>query len=217
MNTVDIRLYAILDPERTAGRPLAALADAAVRGGATILQLRDKHSGTRAFIERAVAVKAALAGRIPLIINDRVDVALAAGAEGVHVGKEDMRAADVRRLMGPKAIVGVTLKDSGDLAQLDPVMVDYGCIGGVFPTASKDNPAAPVGLDGLARLRAEAARSGLPVGAIAGIDATNAAAVIAAGADGIAVISALFMAKDVAAATTSLAAIVNGALAARGR
>lgn len=217
MNPADIRLYAILDPERTAGRPLAALADAAVRGGATILQLRDKQAGTRAFIARAVAVKAALAGRIPLIINDRVDVALAAGADGVHVGKEDMQAADVRRLMGPKAIVGVTLKDSGDLAQLDPAIVDYGCIGGVFPTASKDNPAAPVGLDGLARLRAEAAHSGLPVGAIAGIDATNAAAVIAAGADGIAVISALFMAGDVTAAAANLAAIVNGALAARGR
>ncbi len=215
MTPVDLAVYAILDPERTRGRPLGALADAAVRGGATLLQLRDKHAGTRLFIDRAREVKAAISGRIPLLINDRVDVALAAGADGVHVGKEDMTGKDARRLLGPKAIIGVTLKDEGDLAGLDPSVVDYGCIGGVFATLSKDNPAAPVGLDGLARLRALARASGLPVGAIAGIDHGNAAAVIAAGADGVAVISALFMADDVTAATATLAAIVRTARAGR--
>ena len=210
-------LYAILDPERTRGRDLATLADAAVKGGITLLQLRDKLSPTRLFVERARAVKTALAGRIPLLINDRVDVALAAGADGVHVGKEDMLPADARRLLGPRAIIGVTLKDSGDLAALDPAIVDYGCIGGVFDTSSKLNPAAPVGLDGLARLRREAAPFGLPVGAIAGIDESNAANVIAAGADGVAIISAIFMADDVTAAAMRLRAIVDTALAARSR
>jgi hypothetical protein len=87
---------------------------------------------------------------------------------------------DARRILGPQAIIGVTLKSTGDLAQLDPALVNYGCIGGVFSTSSKDNPDAPVGLAGLSRLRQEARSSrGLPVGAIAGIDAGNAADVIA--------------------------------------
>ncbi|HRK24928.1 MAG TPA: thiamine phosphate synthase, partial [Beijerinckiaceae bacterium] len=140
MNHVDLRLYAILDPERTGGRPLDRLADAAAAGGATLLQLRDKNAGTRSFVARARQVKAALAGRIPLIINDRIDVALAAEADGVHLGRDDMHPADARRLLGPEAIIGVTLKNNADLAVLDPALVDYGCIGGVFATASKNNP-----------------------------------------------------------------------------
>ena len=215
MNRPDISLYAILDPERTRGRDLATLADAAVRGGITLLQLRDKHADTRNFVSRARAVRAALAGRIPLLINDRVDVALAAGADGVHLGKQDMLPADARRLLGPAAIIGVTLKDSGDLAALDPALVNYGCIGGVFDTASKHNPAAPVGLDGLSQLRRQAAPSGLPVGAIAGIDEHNAASVIAAGADGVAIISAIFMADDVTAAAARLRTRVDTALSSR--
>jgi len=216
MNPCDLSLYAILDPEQTRGRDLATLADAAVRGGVSILQLRDKHAGTRAFVERARAVKTALAGRIPLIINDRVDVALAADADGVHVGREDMLPVDARRLIGPGRILGVTLKTSAEVAALDPAIVDYGCIGGVFPTASKDNPDAPVGLAGLARLRAEARASGLPVGAIAGITADTAGDVIAAGADGIAVISAIFTAEDVELAARRLHEIVDKARVRRG-
>jgi thiamine-phosphate pyrophosphorylase len=213
--TTDISLYAILDPTRTKGRVLGDLADAAARGGASILQLRDKTAGTRAFIDSAQAVKAALAGRIPLLINDRVDVALAARADGVHLGKEDMRPEAARALLGPGKIIGVTLKDSGDMAALDPRTVNYGCIGGVFETVSKHNPAAPVGLAGFQRLRGEAAASGLPVGAIAGINESNAADVIALGADGVAVISALFMADDVEAATRRMRRIVDAALAKR--
>lgn len=215
MNPVNLALYGILDPERTGGRDLATLADAAVRGGITLLQLRDKRSGTREFVAHARAVKAALNRRIPLLINDRVDVALACGADGVHIGNDDMMPADARRLLGPNAIIGITLKKSADLAGLDRNMVDYGCIGGVFATASKDNPDPPVGLDGLAYLRREASHSGLPVGAIAGIDESNTAAVIAAGADGVAIISALFMVEDVTAAATRLRAIVDQALASR--
>jgi len=216
---VDLRLYAILDPERTRGRDLAELARAAAAGGATLLQYRDKHAGTRDLVARAGAIKAALADTgVPLLVNDRVDVALAAGADGVHVGQDDMHAGDARRLLGPRAIVGVTLKTSAHVAELAALPVDYGCIGGIFATASKDNPAPPVGLAGLAQLvdGARGTRPGLPVGAIAGIDATNAAAVIGAGADGVAVISALFMAEDVEAAARSLRRIVDEALAARG-
>lgn len=213
---LDIRLYGLLDADRLAGLDLARLAAASVAGGATLLQLRDKHGGTRHMIATARAIREAVGGRVPLLINDRVDVALASGAEGVHLGRDDMEPADARRLLGRDAILGVTLKNETDLAALDPAAVDYGCIGGVFATASKDNPDPPVGLSGLATLRAKAAASGLPVGAIAGIELANAAACIGAGADGVAVISALYLAPDVAATARHFRFAIDTALAARG-
>ncbi len=108
---VDVRLNAIVDPERANGRSLAELTRLVVAGGATLIQLRDKKGATRQMIEEARAIKAALAGTgVPLVINDRVDVALIAGADGVHVGQEDMRAEDARRLLGPNAIIGQSIK-----------------------------------------------------------------------------------------------------------
>lgn len=214
--TVDVRLYGILDQDRLAGTDLARLAKASVEGGATILQLRDKHGSTRRMIESARAILDAVGGRAPLLINDRVDVALATGAQGVHVGRDDMPPAEARRLLGPGAIIGVTLKNEDDLTGLDPTIVDYGCIGGVYATASKDNPDPPVGLAGLARLRELSRRSGLPVGAIAGIDLARARDCIAAGADGVAVISALYLEADVAATARAFRRAIDEALAARG-
>src|SRR6187200_1913808 len=108
---VDVRLNAIVDPERANGRSLADLTRLVVAGGATLIQLRDKHGATRRMIEQARAIMAVLAGTgVPLVVNDRVDVALAAGADGVHVGEDDMRVEDARRLLGPKAIVGLSIK-----------------------------------------------------------------------------------------------------------
>jgi thiamine-phosphate diphosphorylase len=215
---VDLRLYGIVDPAAGRGRDLGALAREAVAGGCTLVQYRDKQAATRAAVERARALKAALDGTgVPLLVNDRVDVALAAGADGVHLGADDMHPADARRLLGDGAVIGVTLKSAGDADALAGLPVDYGCVGGVFATASKHNPDPPIGLGGLAALaaRARAARR-LPVGAIAGIDAANAALAIAAGADGVAVISALFAADDVAAAARELRGIVDRSLASRG-
>jgi len=216
MPACDIRLYGILDTARLAGKDLPALAVEAAEGGATILQLRDKSGDTRAFISHARAILIALQGRIPLLINDRMDVALASGADGVHLGAEDMEPEEARRLLGGKAIIGITLKNQADLAGLNPAFVDYGCIGGVFATQSKDNADTPIGLAGLADLRQKARASGPPIGAIAGIDAHNAAACIAAGADGVAVISSLFLSSDVKAQAQSLRRIVDETLAARG-
>lgn len=218
MPAVDLRVYAILDPTRTKGRTLPDLARAAVAGGATLLQYRDKEGDTRQLVATARAIHAAVAGRgVPLLINDRIDVALAAGAEGVHVGQSDMTVADARRLLGPDAIIGLTLKTEADAQGMAGLTVDYGCIGGVFETVSKVNPTLPLGKRGFASVAAIArtAAPGKPIGAIAGIDATNAAAVIAAGADGVAVISALFMEGDVEAATARLRGIVDAALTAR--
>src|SRR5207302_4537329 len=125
---------------------------------------------------------------VPLIINDRVDVALAAGADGVHVGPDDMPPEEARRLLGSNALIGLSIKtiDQARAAPLD--LLDYVGIGGVYATASKDNPQAPIGADGLRTLVdvIHARAPGMPIAAIAGIDETNAAEVIAAGADGIA-------------------------------
>jgi thiamine-phosphate pyrophosphorylase len=215
---VDLRLYALLDPERAGGRELAELAVALARGGATLAQLRDKHGDTRGMIATARAIKARLAvSAVPLLINDRVDVALAAGADGVHLGQEDMAIADARALLGPRAIIGLSIKTVDQALQAPIELLDYACIGGVFATGSKVNPDPPIALAGLrsilAALRSRA--PALPIGAIAGIDATNAGGVIAAGADGVAVISALSLAADPQSAARDLRAIVDTALARR--
>jgi thiamine-phosphate pyrophosphorylase len=214
----DIRLYALVDPQRAGGRALPDLARRVVDGGATLVQLRDKLGSTREMIARARAIKAALAGTgVPLLINDRVDVALAAGADGVHVGQDDMGAADARALLGPDATIGLSVKTVAHATEAPLEAIDYVCIGGVFATGSKDNTSAPIGVAGvrpiLAALRARSAD--FPAGAIAGIDATNAADVVAAGVDGIAVIAALSLAADPAAAARELRAIVDRALASR--
>jgi thiamine-phosphate diphosphorylase len=219
MNPVDLRLYGIVDPTRTLGRDLVPLVRAAVAGGCTLIQYRDKPADTRAFVEQTRGLKAALEGtRVPLLVNDRVDVALAAGADGVHVGREDMHPADARRLLGPRAIIGITIKTPAQADELYRMPVDYACIGGVFATGSKLNPEPPVGLDGFSRIafRARLAGGNMPVGAIAGIDHTNAASVIAMGADGIAVISAIFAVDNVEGAAQRLRTTVDGTLAARG-
>lgn len=220
MNAVDLRLYGIVGPENVGGRDLVALVRAAVKGGATLIQYRDKSGETRAMTDRVRALKVALAGSgVPLLVNDRVDVALAAGADGVHIGQDDMAAADARRLLGPHAIIGLTVQNLAEAEAARGEPLDYVCIGGVFATASKDNAHPPIGLDGFAAVAAAARQAvpGLPVGAIAGIDAGNAGKVVAAGADGVAVISALFSASDLEEAARRLRGLVDEALAARRR
>ena len=216
---VDLRLNAIVDPERANGRALAELTRLVVAGGATLIQLRDKHGSTRRMIEEARAIKAVLAGTgVPLVINDRVDVAMIAEADGVHVGQDDMRAEDARRLLGPKAIIGVSIKTVA-LANAAPLdVLDYAGVGGVYATTSKDNPNAPIGVAGLRDIVAafRARKHDFPVVGIAGIDAGNAAPVIEAGADGVAVISSLSMKGDPQAAARELRGIVDRVLAKRG-
>jgi thiamine-phosphate pyrophosphorylase len=218
--TVDVRLYALVDPERAGKRELPELARLVAQGGATLVQLRDKLSDTRPMVEHARALKAVLAPlKMPLLINDRVDVALAAGADGVHLGQDDMTVEDARRLLGPGAIIGLSIKTlaQAEAAPLD--VLDYAAIGGVFATSSKANTSAPIGPAGLARIadifRRRAPK--LPLCAIAGIDATNAADAIAAGVDGVAVISALSLTDDPQAAARTLRDIVDGTRAQRGR
>jgi thiamine-phosphate pyrophosphorylase len=213
----DLRLYALVDPERAAGHPLDDLAHAVADGGASLIQLRDKLGETRAMVETARAIKSALGGRAPLLINDRVDVALAARADGVHLGQEDMAAIDARRLLGPHALIGLSIKTIAQAEAAPIEFLDYVCVGGVFATSSKDNREPPIGVEGfraiLSVLRERT--PDLPVGAIAGIDASNAGELIEAGADGVAVISALSLTSDPAAAARGLRGVVDSALARR--
>ena len=217
--TVDLRLNAIVDPERAGGRDLAELARLTALGGATLIQLRDKISDTRAMVETARAIKEALKPfEVPLVVNDRIDVALAAGADGVHVGQDDMAVEDARKILGRGAIIGLSVK-TVDEANAAPVeLIDYVGSGGVYVTTSKQQKSAPIGTAGLARVIAalHARAPKLPVCGIAGIDAGNAAPVIAAGANGVAVISALSLAPDPAAAARTLRGIVDATLAKRG-
>lgn len=216
----DLRLYAVLDPARGRGRPLPDLAAAAARGGATLVQYRDKTAATRELVANARAILAALRPfGVPLLVNDRVDVALAAGAAGAHVGRTDMDPADARRLLGPEAILGVTIHHPHEADALAPGLATYAGLGPVHATLTKDPGDPPLGPEGLARLvRHLAARlPGLPVTGIAGIDHANAPAVIAAGADGVAVVTDIFMADDVTSAARRLRAVVDRALAARGQ
>jgi thiamine-phosphate pyrophosphorylase len=218
--SVDLRLYALVDPERAGGRPLHELAAMLAAGGATLFQLRDKHGATRAMVEEARAIKTSLKSfSAPLLINDRVDVALAAGADGVHVGQDDMAVEDARRLMGPTAIIGLSIKTVAQ-AEAAPVdLLDYVGIGGVYATTSKNNPDPPIGVAGLARIvevfRRRAPK--LPLCGIAGIDLGNAGPAIDAGADGVAVISALSLAPSPTDAARDLRKVVDQALARRGR
>jgi len=215
---IDVRLNAIVDPERANGRSLADLARVVVAGGATLIQLRDKHGPTRRMIEEARAIRAAVAGGgVPLVVNDRADVALAAQADGVHVGQDDMRVEDARRLLGRQAIVGLSIKSVAQANAAPLELLDYAGVGGVYATASKDNPDPPIGVAGLREIVAalRARRRDLPICAIAGIDAANAAPVIAAGADGVAVISALSMQADPQAAARQLRDVVDAALTTR--
>ncbi|HEX4411504.1 MAG TPA: thiamine phosphate synthase [Xanthobacteraceae bacterium] len=217
---VDLRLNAIVDPERAGGRGLAELARLCAEGGATLIQLRDKISETRAMVETARAIKEALAPLgVPFVVNDRIDVALAAEADGVHLGPDDMAIEDARRLLGDDALIGFSIKSIADADAAPLALIDYVGSGGVYATLSKAQNKPPIGPQGLAHIIAALHRRvpSLPVCGIAGVDAGNAGAVIEAGADGVAVISALSLARDPTAAAHTLRNVVDAALAKRSK
>lgn len=213
---VDHSVYVVLDPSAANGRPLTDIARAAVAGGATLLQYRDKHAATGTMVETTRALIAALAGSgVPLLVNDRIDVALAAGADGAHVGQDDMDVADARRLLGPDAILGLSLNSVAEAEAAELDLLDYVCGQCAFATGSKADAPPPIGVAGIAEIAATVRRrvTAMPVGAISGITAENAGAVIAAGMDGVAVISAVCAAPDPDAATRALRRAVDAARA----
>ncbi len=206
----DLTLYLVVGSDVTQGRPLDEVVTAAVRGGATLVQLREKALGDAELVEAARALKARLAPLgVPLIINDRVEAAQAAGADGVHLGQDDLDAARARAILGPDALIGVSAGTPEEAARVDPGLADYVGIGSVYATATKPDAGPPIGIAGLVTLAATLAP--LPVVAIGGIGAGNAAQVMAAqfmavssAADGIAVVSAICGAQDPEAAARAL-------------
>lgn len=198
------RLCLVTDRGLARGRSLIDIALAAVAGGATMAQLREKTLPTRAFIEEARALKDRLAPLgVPLVINDRADVAVAIGADGLHVGQDDMPYAMARALMGPDKIIGLSITALDQLDEEDARAADYLGIGPVFAQATKADATPPLGLDGLRAARRMTSR---PLMAIGGVAADNAGALRDAGADGLAVVSAIVAADDPRAATREIAA-----------
>lgn len=190
----DLSLYLVTDRGLSRGRSTVDIVRAAVAGGVTCVQLREKSCGTREFVDETRAVRALLAGTgVPLIVNDRIDVALAVGADGVHLGQTDMRIADARRLTGPGMLIGISAECLEDAVRAQAEGADYIGVSPVFSTPTKTDTAPPLGLAGIAAIRAAV---GLPLVGIGGIGPANAAAVIRAGCDGIAVVSAIVSAAD---------------------
>ncbi len=209
----DLTLYLVTDPRLVAARGLVATVAAAVKGGATIVQLRDPDAHGRALVEQARALKALLAPlRIPLIINDRVDVAVAADADGVHLGQDDMAPADARALLGPERILGLSVGTPAEFAAsnigIDIGVVDYLGVGPVKATGTKKDAGAAIGTSGVTAVRA---LTRLPIVGIGGIDGALAAEVIRAGADGVAVVSAICAAPDPEHAARALLSAVTAA------
>jgi thiamine-phosphate pyrophosphorylase len=214
---LDPRLYLILGERDCGERSPAEIVTAAAKGGMTLLQLREKTASTGAFLQLSRELQTVLDPyRIPLLINDRIDIALAAGTAGVHIGQDDMPVTDARRLLGPDAIIGLTVRSLDEAAAAPLHLVDYISIGGVFQTTSKDNPNPPIGVDGFTEIAAYLRRrTAMPLTAIAGINTGNAADVIRAGADGVAIISAICAGADPQQASRELRTLIDDTLAER--
>jgi thiamine-phosphate pyrophosphorylase len=208
---LDLSVYLITDRTLCGARGVLDTVREAIAGGVSIVQLRDPEAKTRALVEEARALVTLLRpAKIPFIVNDRVDVALAADADGVHVGQKDMTVADARRLIGRRRILGLSITSEADLDKVDLDGVDYLGVGPIYASATKPDAAPPIAIGGL---RAVAERTGLPIVAIGGLHAGNAEEAIAAGAHGIAVVSAICAAPDALVAAAELAKVVAAARA----
>lgn len=198
-------VYLVTDRELCLGRPLDEVVLAAVRGGAGAVQLREKHADSREFLALARALVSRLQPMgIPLIVNDRADIALAAGAAGLHVGQSDLPPEDARRLMGENAIIGLSVETREELLAAEKLDIDYVGISPVFATPTKTDTLAPWGLDGLRWAREH---SPLTLVAIGGIHRENAAAVLEAGAHSLAVVSEICSADSPEEAACGLKAL----------
>jgi len=202
-----LRLYLVTDQANLHGRSLLDVVRAAVQGGVSCVQLREKELCTRDFVALARAIKQALdPWAVPLVINDRVDVALACRAHGLHLGQSDMPVELARQMLPPEVFIGLSVENLTDVQRSLSQPVDYLGVSPVFATPTKTDTALPWGLDGLRQVRG---LSTLPLVAIGGIHPSNAAQVLQAGADGLAVVSAICAADDPAAAAHELSQLIT--------
>jgi thiamine-phosphate pyrophosphorylase len=207
---LDLRLYAVLPATGGHGNQALQAAGLALEGGATVLQYRDKQGGTRSMWQQAQALRHLCHRRgVPLLVNDRLDIALAVDAAGVHLGQGDLPVAVARRVLGPQAVIGVSVLTLAEALHAADEGADYVSVSPLFATATKPDAGPPAGLAQLALI---ARHSPLPVIAIGGISAANAADAIAAGAAGVAVVSAIFSSPCPRQAAAGLRAEVDAAL-----
>jgi len=212
---VDWDLYVITDRRAAGDAPLADVVRAAIAGGATVVQLREKQATTREIIQLGQVLRQITRdSHIPLIVNDRADIAVALDADGVHVGEEDLPAPVARDVMGPGRILGVSAGTVEEARRAEEDGADYLGVGDVYGTPSKSDAGVPIGLRGLREI-AEAVS--IPVVGIGGITAENAAAVIEAGAAGVAVISAVMGAPDPEVAARHLREVIRQAKRSRSK
>lgn len=192
--TIDYSLYLVTDRPLCLGRELEWVVEEAVKGGVTLVQLREKDTDTRHFIDLAIRLKKILAAyHVPLLINDRIDVALAADADGVHIGQSDMPYEIARRLLGDDKIIGISLENDAEAEAANALNVDYVAVSPVYLTGTKTDTSAALGLDGVRRI---SALSKHPVVGIGGMNQATVKDVMAAGADGVAVVSAICSAEN---------------------
>lgn len=210
----DPRLYLVAGPADCADGSLVETVRQAVEGGVTLVQYRNKTADPVDQAADVTALKDALAGTgVPILVNDRVDVAFVAEADGVHLGQSDIAPAAARQALGPEAIIGLTVKNTDHIGAAPFDVLDYVSVGGVFETQTKDNPDPPLGLDGLQAMVAQLRKhTDMPVTAIAGIDRARLSSVIRVGVDGAAVVSAITQAADVTAAARDLRSSVDACL-----
>ena len=200
-------VYLVTDRDLCCNRSLLDVVLQAVQSGTAYVQLREKDLSTRDFVEEAIAVKKLLLPfHVPLIINDRIDVALACGADGVHIGQNDMPYETARRLMGDRAMIGLSVETWADVEASQNLDVDYIGVSPVFPTPTKTDTKEAWGLEGLQKIKSFSRH---PLVAIGGINAFIARTVVQAGADCLAVVSAVCSADEPAAAVAKLQSIIN--------
>lgn len=206
---IDWRLCLIADKEAAGQRDLITLVRQAVDGGATLVQLRAKKLSTKDFLELALGlIRLLKKQKIPLIINDRVDVALACGAQGVHLGQDDMPLAFARKILGPSRLVGISVNTPEEAERGEKEGADYLGVGPVAYTSSKEELRTILGLEGLRRIRE---RIKIPILAVGGVNASNAREVIRAGANGVAIISAILGAENIKKASAKLRQSIDAA------
>ena len=202
MKPFDLSLYLLTDRPLSLGRPLDRVVEEAVHGGVSMVQLREKNSSSREFYELAVLLKKCLKPHgVPLIINDRLDIALACDAEGLHIGQSDIPYEIARKLFGKEKIIGLSVESVQDAFDANETDVDYIGISPVFGTSTKTDTARPLGLEGVLAI---SKISRHPCVAIGGINHTNAAEIMEAGADGISVVSAIMSAVSPGKAASEL-------------
>lgn len=210
MKDFHLNLHLVTDRALSRDRPLLEIVRAAVAGGIRVVQLREKECSTREFVElgRVLAVELQRLS-VPLLINDRVDIALAIGADGVHIGQSDMPYAIARQLLGPRALIGLSVESVADARAAEDYDVAYLGLSPIYATPTKTDLHHQLGLEGIRAIRAVSRHRLVAIG---GIHAGNAADILAAGADGVAVVSAICAADDPTGATHALRQQVNAAL-----